>query len=554
MPKDYDIEEAFRAIENELIDSMMRNLSHHRAEETKEGLNWTSWQAEQLKALNVYRQKNKKRFTKSFADINSKIQQSIVEHRNKGETEQEQEILKAIKKGAKLHHNQKSTLEGAFFRINEKKLNVLLDEINGSMHRAETAMLRMANDQYRKIIFNAQVYFNTGAGTYEKAVDMATKDFLSRGINCIQYKNGARVNIASYAGMALRTANTRAYLQGEGEKRKEWGISTVVVHKRGLPCPRCAKWVGKILIDDVWSGGKASDGPYPLMSQALAGGLYHPNCKDGHTTYFPGISAKPEKVTKKEMKRAVIAEKQESRDNLIQRNIDKFDRLSNYSLDEENKKIYVSRANAWNNIKKSQKGINFGKALESGNINNKRVGNNNVDLNKMKEEFGKKFNQLTNDSATNDALRKYAKAMLIHRNGTDGEDLYIISKKSGKKLFSKTNSNNILGVELNREEIELIRQMPLKIGIHNHPTNILPTGSDFVVAGYRKYDFGLVITHDLKVFQYKVGNRPFPATYLDNKVDKYMGKNYNLPILEAQRKALDELSEEGLIEWREIMT
>ena len=554
MPKDYDVEEAFRAIENELINSMMRNLSHHRAEEMKEGLNWTSWQAEQLKALNVYKQKNQKKFTKIFADINRNIEKSILLHRRTGETEQEKAILEAIKKGAKLTHKAGSTIEGAFFRINDRKLDALLNEVNSSMRKAETAMLRMANDQYRKVIFNSQVYYNSGAGTYEKAVDMATKDFLSRGINCIQYKNGARVNIASYAGMALRTANTRAYCQGEGAKRQEWGITTVIVNKRGLPCPKCGRWIGKILIDDVWSGGKASDGPYPLMSQAMAGGLYHPNCKDGHTTYFPGISDKPEKVTKKEMKQAVIAEKQESRENLIQRNIDKFDRLSNYSLDEENKKIYVSRANAWNNIKKSQKGINFGKALESGNINNKRVGNNNVDLNKMKEEFGKKFNQLTNDSATNDALRKDAKAMLIHRNGTDGEDLYIISKKSGKKLFSKTNSNNILGVELNREEIELIRQMPLKIGIHNHPTNILPTGSDFVVAGYRKYDFGLVITHDLKVFQYKVGNRPFPATYLDNKVDKYMGKNYNLPILEAQRKALDELSEEGLIEWREIMT
>lgn len=554
MPKDYDVEEAFRAIENELINSMMRNLSHHRAEEMKEGLNWTSWQAEQLKALNVYKQKNQKKFTKIFADINRNIEKSILLHRRTGETEQEKAILEAIKKGAKLTHKAGSTIEGAFFRINDRKLDALLNEVNSSMRKAETAMLRMANDQYRKVIFNSQIYYNTGAGTYEKAVDMATKDFLSRGINCIEYKNGARVNIASYAGMALRTANTRAYCQGEGAKRQEWGITTVIVNKRGLPCPKCGRWTGKILIDDVWSGGKASDGPYPLMSQAMAGGLYHPNCKDGHTTYFPGISEKPEKVTKKEMKQAVIAEKQESRENLIQRNIDKFDRLSNYSLDEENKKIYVSRANAWNNIKKSQKGINFGKALESGNINNKRVGNNNVDLNKMKEEFGKKFNQLTNDSATNDALRKYAKAMLIHRNGTDGEDLYIISKKSGKKLFSKTNSNNILGVELNREEIELIRQMPLKIGIHNHPTNILPTGSDFVVAGYRKYDFGLVITHDLKVFQYKVGNRPFPATYLDNKVDKYMGKNYNLPILEAQRKALDELSEEGLIEWREIMT
>ena len=553
MPKDYDVEEAFRAIENELINSMMKNLSHHRAEETKEGYNWTSWQAEQLKALNIYKQKNSKKFNKQFRDINDKINKSILLHRKTGATDQEKEILEAIKKGAKLTHKAESTIEGAFFRINDRKLDALLNEINGSMRRAETAMLRMANDQYRKAIFNAQVYFNTSAGTYEKAVDMATKDYLGRGINCVQYKNGARVNIASYAGMALRTANTRAYLQGEGAKRQEWGISTVVVHKRGLPCPKCANWTGKILIDDVWSGGKASDGPYPLMSQAIAGGLYHPNCKDGHSTYFPGISDKPEKITKKEMKQAVIAEKQENRNKLIQRNVDKFDRLSNYSLDEENKKKYATRTNQWNNIKEFSNGINIEKVAESGKFNSKRVGNNNVDLIKMKKEFGKKFNQLTNDSATNNSLRKYAKAMLTHRNGTDGEDLYIISKKAGKKLFSKTNSNNILGVELNKEEIELIRQMPSKIGIHNHPTNILPTGSDFVVAGYRKYDFGLVITHDLKVFKYKVGNKPFPATYLDNKVDKYMGKNYNLPILEAQEKALQELSKEGLIEWKEIL-
>lgn len=350
MPKDYDVEEAFRAIENELINSMMRNLSHHRAEEMKEGLNWTSWQAEQLKALNVYKQKNQKKFTKIFADINRNIEKSILLHRRTGETEQEKAILEAIKKGAKLTHKAGSTIEGAFFRINDRKLDALLSEINASMRRAETAMLRMANDQYRKVIFNSQVYYNSGAGTYEKAVDMATKDFLSRGINCIQYKNGARVNIASYAGMALRTANTRAYCQGEGAKRQEWGITTVIVNKRGLPCPKCGRWTGKILIDDVWSGGKASDGPYPLMSQAMAGGLYHPNCKDGHTTYFPGISEKPEKVTKKEMKQAVVTEQQENRRNLIQRNVDKFDRLSKYSLDDENRSRYRARADELDTI------------------------------------------------------------------------------------------------------------------------------------------------------------------------------------------------------------
>ncbi len=115
------------------------------------------------------------------------------------------------------------------------------------------------------------------------------------------------------------------------------------------------------------------------MSQAIAGGLYHPNCNDGHSTYYPGISKEPEKVTKKEMKQAIIAEKQESRDKLIQRNVDKFDRLSNYSLDEENKKKYATRTNQWNNIKEFSNGINIEKVAESGKFNSKRVGNNNVD-------------------------------------------------------------------------------------------------------------------------------------------------------------------------------
>ena len=34
---DYDISKAFETIENELIDSMMRNFKNHRAEEEKEG-------------------------------------------------------------------------------------------------------------------------------------------------------------------------------------------------------------------------------------------------------------------------------------------------------------------------------------------------------------------------------------------------------------------------------------------------------------------------------------------------------------------------------------
>ena len=68
---EYDITEAFRKIEAELIDSMMRNMDRHRAEEEKEGYEWTMWQAEQLKALEKYKKENQKRYSKE--DIQLKL-------------------------------------------------------------------------------------------------------------------------------------------------------------------------------------------------------------------------------------------------------------------------------------------------------------------------------------------------------------------------------------------------------------------------------------------------------------------------------------------------
>lgn len=342
---DYDIEKAFKAIEDELIASMMRNLASHRAEETDMGFNWSQWQVEQLKAMEKYKAQNKKKFTKSFSNINDSIDAMIFAARQEGGTEQEQKILRALKKGLKASKVSQGA-EGAFFKLNTRKLEALIKATKNDFGTAEKAMLRMSEDKYRQIIFNAQVYANTGAGTYEKAVDMATKDFLKAGINCIEYANGARHTAKDYAKMAIQTASKRAYLTGEGEMRQSWGISTVIMNKRANACPKCLPFVGKILIDDVWSGGKASDGPYPLMSSAMAAGLYHPNCKDVHTTYFPELDDEPEsKFSKKELEQVKEDYRQDQKRQYAGRMAEQFDRLSKYSLDPDNKKVYAARNN-----------------------------------------------------------------------------------------------------------------------------------------------------------------------------------------------------------------
>ncbi len=238
--------------------------------------------------------------------------------------------------------------------MNDRKLEALLRATMDDMEKAETAVLRQANDQYRKIIFNAQVYANSGAGTYEKAVDMATKDFLAAGLNCVQYANGTRHTLSDYADMAIRTAAKRAYLQGEGQKRQEWGIHTVIVNKRGNPCPKCLPFCGKVLIDDVWSGGSRKDGPYPLMSSAVAAGLYHPRCKDSHTTYFPGISAADDTWTKEEVGKIGLDYQMEQKKQYVSRQVEKYDRLAMYSLDQENQKRYAARREEWKKRRKAE--------------------------------------------------------------------------------------------------------------------------------------------------------------------------------------------------------
>lgn len=344
---DYNIREAFEKIEDELINSMMRNFSRHRAEETKEGYNWTQWQAEQLKSLEEYRKHNAKKFGKRFKTINGKVEEMIRTAKADGNGSQEAEILEAVKDGFKAPKKPSAHSTAEFFKVNDRKLDALIKSTTDDLKRAETAVLRMSNDKYRKAIFNAQVAMNTGAVTYEKAVDMACKDMLNAGLNCVEYKNGARHTLSDYADMAVKTANKRAYLRGEGEKRAEWGVSLVVVNSRQGGCPDCAKYIGKVFIDDVYSNGKKSDGNYPLLSTAIKNGLFHPRCKDSTSTFYPELDDLDAPLSEDEIKELDRQRGIEEKQQYAQRQAERFDRRAEYSLDGDNKRIAQTRADEW---------------------------------------------------------------------------------------------------------------------------------------------------------------------------------------------------------------
>ena len=270
------IAEFFQEIELLLISSLKRNLQRHREWERDEGFQWSAWQAEKLREIERFRKENRE-IVREFAPVIDAETEALMREQFQEGREQVDREIEAMPLGKRPRPK--------FFRVNDKKMEALINEIQNTAQTAESAALRLMDDVYRKTILKAQTTLSVGAVTPQQAVDMAVKDFLAQGINCIEYRDGRRVNIASYAEMALRTAATRSYLRGEAARRAEYGIDTVLVSQYGACSETCLPWQGRAYIDDVWGDfqgeksstmGKSRNGKwYPLLSVAVKNGLFH---------------------------------------------------------------------------------------------------------------------------------------------------------------------------------------------------------------------------------------------------------------------------------------
>lgn len=358
--KSYDIGKIFEQMELDLISSMHRAFYFHQSEQVKEGFEWEQWQLTKLREMEKYRKRNK-----DIVDSYSKPIQQAIDRELRGNYSKGQNRFKTFLDKVKGFFGWKSKSHSSiefpedvqeiqtvreyihkelgrpgavpqetnFFGVNDKKLEALIETVNKDLNKAQYSVLRKMDDVYRQTIFKSHMYLQNGVKTLPQAIDMATKDFLAKGIDSITYKNGARVNIASYAEMCLRTANHRATLLGEGKKRDEYGVYTVVVSAHANTCKMCEPWQGKVLIDDVFSHGTKLDGDYPLLSEAVTAGLLHPNCRHSITTFFPGITNLPKVPDGKE---AIKLYEAEQKQRYLERQIRKWKRIESGSVDAKN--------------------------------------------------------------------------------------------------------------------------------------------------------------------------------------------------------------------------
>lgn len=289
-----EIAKIFSDIELELIASLKRNLEAHRSWEQDLEFDWTAWQSLKIKALERFRKENKEIFKKQKTLISKETRVLLEEQFREGEKRTAEEIGE---------FGEAETTNENFFDLWDEKQESLIEEIQGKETTVEKAALRMMDDVYRSTIYKAELTLSTGSGNLQKAIENAVADFAKKGINCIEYRDGRRVNIADYVQMALRTANTRAALLGGGKQRMALGIDTVRVSTYNACSDTCMPWQGGIYIDDVFAEfdgeivgdrGKSRSGKwYMLLSVAVAEGLFHPNCRHTLTSYKEGARPSP---------------------------------------------------------------------------------------------------------------------------------------------------------------------------------------------------------------------------------------------------------------------
>ena len=182
------------------------------------------------------------------------------------------------------------------------------------------------------------------------------------------------------------------------------------------------------------------------------------------------------------------------------------------------------------------------------------VGSNKADLDYMNSApYRAKFDSVSDNPALNQSIYKYCKAAVTHQSGDYYEDLSILRMdgslvgQTSSKVRNETQYSRTLNAAVKSAEPYSL------VSLHNHGTNVPPSGADFGSAGEKKYAFGIVACHDGTIYKYSTRNaRPFAVSVIDKKVDIYMAPPYNMGVINAFQRALQDAQEAYGIEWSEI--
>ncbi|MDD4843205.1 MAG: phage minor capsid protein [Anaerotignum sp.] len=478
-------------------------------------------------------------------------------------------------------------------------LNAGIMKTNGLFQNLTNTTAGTATKQLENALDRAYMQIISGAFDKETSVRNAVKDLSRHGVGAITYPTGKTDSLETAVRRAVVTGVNQTALKLQETRAEQMDSDLVETTAHGGARPSHAEWQGKVFS----LSGKSNK--YPdfkgSTGYGTGAGLGGWNCRHSFYPYFEGS---PRAYTDDELKeynsKNVVYNGQKMTEyeaSLQQRNIERNIRrwkrekkameAAGLPTDEASAKIkswqerekdFLKQTGFKKQVGRSQVAgygkkdarhttaelekaggipVKLKESFERGITNKKNAGLDNakVDIDYINSsEYKDKFKHITNNVKVNTQIYDQARAMLIHRKGTHNEDLCLINSLSGEVVGRQVNSNVVYNVVYNRSLNKAIAENEpfTLISIHNHPTNIPPTGKDFTSNGSHKYNLGIVACHDGTVYTYKSGNKIFTSGLFDKRVEKYKKVYYNSSEVEVHEMVLDEFVKEYGIEWSKI--
>jgi hypothetical protein len=297
VPADRTLAEGLADALVELYGNAAVRIADDMARRLKAGINSPSWAADKLGSINDLRNAVRQVIDKLHADSTGLADQAVTLAFARGGKAAMDELAKSghltAEQLAAIRHSLGAT----------EAVNRLAYSLVSTLRGTHLRILRWSLDSYREVIAKtAAPAVLLGTKSRLAAAQTAWDELLSRGITGFVDKSGRRWQLASYVEMATRTTVAQAAIEGHNDKLNDAGIDLRMISNAPQECIKCRPWEGKVLttsgppgkrtirrqslVSDEWIDVHIAG----TLDEAIAAGLFHPNCRHSSNAYLPGAT------------------------------------------------------------------------------------------------------------------------------------------------------------------------------------------------------------------------------------------------------------------------
>lgn len=187
----------------------------------------------------------------------------------------------------------------------QRAIDRLAGALVGRLDGTAVPIVRSAVDAYQRVAAQPVANILGGALTRREGAQRAWNHLLDQGFTAFTDARGRRWSAAGYVEMATRTATAQAAVQGHLDRLESLGLDLVIVSDAPQECKLCRPWEGKVLQRAGAGGRRTIEAESELtgepvtvqiagsVTEAIAAGLMHPNCRHNLGAYLPGLTRIP---------------------------------------------------------------------------------------------------------------------------------------------------------------------------------------------------------------------------------------------------------------------